>query len=386
METSTNRPVVLVSGVFDLLHPGHLAFLESAAKLGELHVAVAADTTVYNLRGRAPIIKAGERRHMLAALRCVAEAHPAPPGGVLDFVPVLEALRPAVFVVNDDGDTPEKRHAVETRGIRYLVQRRGEPGHATASRGTADLRKLETVPFRLDLAGGWLDQPFVSLHHPGPVINCSLEPRDEYELRSGMSSSTRRTAMSLWGPHLPADDREKVAKVIFACENPPGTVAVSGSQDAIGIVYPGINKLDYAGDYWPTKITPLLDEPVLSWLESRVYLLFAGPREPGFDVLGETYVDAARAAELARHAEGAWAAVQAMDAGAFGRAMTGAFEAQVAMFPRMLTPGIRERLSFAADNALGYKITGAGGGGYVVLFSEKPVPDAVRIKIRRAVG
>src|SRR5439155_10505013 len=101
----------------------------------------------------------------------------------------------------------------------------------------------------------------------------SIEPREEYLEGSGLASSTRRTAARLWGPQLPADDREKLARIIFACENPPGTTNVSGSQDAIGIVYPGVNRLVYSGEYWPEQITTLLEPNILSFIESHVQLI-----------------------------------------------------------------------------------------------------------------
>jgi hypothetical protein len=96
------------------------------------------------------------------------------------------------------------------------------------------------MPYRIDLAGGWLDQPFVSRHYPGSVITLCIEPTVEFNDRSGMATSTRYTALDIWGPRLPPGDSEKLARILFACNNPPGTEYVSGAQDAIGIVFPGL--------------------------------------------------------------------------------------------------------------------------------------------------
>jgi hypothetical protein len=54
----------------------------------------------------------------------------------------------------------------------------------------------------------------------------------------------------MWGARLPADNVEKLAKMLFAFDNPPGTKEISGSQDSIGIIYPGLAKADYDGEYW----------------------------------------------------------------------------------------------------------------------------------------
>ena len=56
-------------------------------------------------------------------------------------------------------------------------------------RSTTALRTINQMPFRIDLAGGWSDQPFVSKYYPGSVITISLEPTIQFNERSGMASS-----------------------------------------------------------------------------------------------------------------------------------------------------------------------------------------------------
>lgn len=53
------------------------------------------------------------------------------------------------------------------------------------------------------------------------------------------------------------------------------------------------------------------------------------------------------------------------------------------MFPNMLTPTIQMLIEQYGPQALGWKISGAGGGGYVIFVAEQPIPDAVRVIIRR---
>ena len=69
---------------------------------------------------------------------------------------------------------------------------------------------------------------------------------------------------------------------------------------------------------------------------------------------------------------------------AWGAATTDSFEAQTAMFPSMVSPEMREAVEKYRGTAFGWKITGAGGGGYWVLISEKPIPNALRIHACRA--
>ena len=84
-----------------------------------------------------------------------------------------------------------------------------------------------------------------------------------------MATSTRRTAMRLWGTPLPGGQPEKLALMLFCCDNPPGTTEISGSQDAIGLVFPGLAESDYAGDYWPQHIEHLADESALRFVEKH---------------------------------------------------------------------------------------------------------------------
>lgn len=66
-----------------------------------------------------------------------------------------------------------------------------------------------------------------------------------------MATSTRRKAIEIWGNKMPVGDYEKLAKILFAYDNPPGTEEISGSQDSIGLVYPGLAKAYYDKKYWP---------------------------------------------------------------------------------------------------------------------------------------
>ena len=374
---------VFVSGTFDLLHSGHVAFLAEAASHGDLYVCIGNDGCVFGLKGRYPVNSQDERKYLIDSLRSVKECRISRGMGLLDFAGELRDIRPDVFVVNEDGAHESKAQLCRELGIEYLVLRRLPHGGLPA-RSTTALRDECTIPFRIDLAGGWLDQPFVSQLHPGAVLTISLEPTHAFNNRSGMASSTRNKAIELWRTSLPQGNKEQVARILFSYENPPGTKEVAGSQDAIGIVYPGLNKLDYSGGYWPHAIESVQDEDVLSWLEDRLQLVPLEPRAPQFSVLAETRITADGARALAVAADDCWRAIRGMDISAFGRAFTASFDAQVAMFPSMVNRDIREFIDTHRAMACGWKLSGAGGGGYVILVSERVVPGAIQIRIRRA--
>ncbi len=377
----TNKKV-FVSGCFDMLHSGHVEFFHQAAAFGDLYVAVGSDKTLFELKGRVPVNPEQERLYMIRALSSVKDAFISQGSGMLDFAGELEQLHPDIFVVNADGNVRAKRELCERLGIEYHVLERVPHGDLPP-RSTTDLRALPTMPYRIDVCGGWLDQPWVSKKHPGPVITISLEPTIDFNERSGMATSTRRKAIDLWGPRLPHGDPQKLAKILFAYDNPPGTEYISGSQDSIGIVVPGLAISHYNGAYWPHKIEAAQTPEVLQFIENHLHLIPLGPRKNDFSVLSETHITRARAKALADAAHACWDAMLAQDVRAFGDAVRRGFEAQIAMFPNMVIPGLMDLIQEYRTRALGWKISGAGGGGYLILVADEPIPESVRIVIRR---
>ncbi len=374
---------VFVSGCFDLLHSGHIAFFEEASTHGDLYVGVGSDTTIIGLKGRKSVNSDKERLYMVSALKTVKDAWINQGSGLLDFELELRKLSPEIFFVNEEGYTPDKQKLCQELGIELMVSKR-IPHYGLPVRSTTALRKECRIPFRLDLAGGWLDQPYVSKFAAGPVVTISIEPDYDFNDRSGMSSSTRFKAIELWQTDIPEGDKEKLARTLFCFENPPGTKMFSGSQDSIGIVYPGVNKLDYQNEcYWPSSITSITSEDTLRWIEEHLWFINLSPRKANFDVLSGTKIDERGATALAKASNGLWDSILSKDLDAFSKYFRASFEAQIAMFPNMVNSFINETIKNYENDALGWKISGAGGGGYLVLVSEKPIANATQIKIRR---
>jgi cytidyltransferase-like protein len=373
---------VFVSGCFDLLHSGHIEFFQTAASYGDLYVAIGSDKTLYDLKGRPPINTEDERLFMIQSLSCVKNAVISRGSGMLDFIQELKEIKPDIFIVNEDGNTPDKENLCAELRIQYLVLQR-QPHLGLVGRSTTALRSTSNIPYRIDLAGGWLDQPFLSALYPGPVITISLEPTVEFNERSGMATSTRLKAIDLWGPRLPVDNPEKIAKVLFCYDNPPGTKEISGSQDSIGIVFPGLNISHYKGEYWPDRIDSVHDERILNFIENSLYLIPLGPREHSYRVLENTYINREGAKALAEAALNCWEAILNCDVVGFGKYMRASFEKQIAIFPSMLNEMMTQLIYQHQDRALGWKVSGAGGGGYLILISDRPIENGMKICIRR---
>jgi len=117
--------VVLASGVFDLLHYGHLRFLEEAKNSGgkgaKLVVVVARDKTVMRMKGKPPIMPEEERRALVEALKVVDEA-------ILGFEDfdmerVLNTVRPDIVALGyDQGYLEDKvKRAAKNIGINVRI-------------------------------------------------------------------------------------------------------------------------------------------------------------------------------------------------------------------------------------------------------------------------
>ena len=362
---------VFVSGCYDLLHSGHVEFFRQASQYGDLYVGIGSDSTIERLKGHKTMYSEQERLFMVRAIRYVKEAYINQGEGYLDFLPTLDIVKPDCLVVNEDGDREDKRELCRKRGMEYIVLKR-EPREGLTARSSTDLKQaVSQLPTRLDLAGTWIDQPYVSCHAPGWALTISLEPTFEIRERCGLSTSTRNTIKRVWPYRLPDMDPEMLARLVFCLENDPerSDGIVSGAQDAIGICVPGLARHYYNGSYWPEKIEYTSDAALLGWLEEHLCMIPMFPRRPGCSVVEGKDITPVKVRALAAAADRCWDAIQRMDLAAFASAYKASFDAQVAMFPAMIQPGVQDYIDrySAMDGVLAWKMPGAGGGGYLAL-------------------
>lgn len=390
MNSMEKRKKVFVSGCYDMLHSGHVAFFKEAAQYGDLYVGIGSDETILGYKHRKTVYSEKERLYMVKAIRYVKDAYINPGHGIMDFVETLDMVKPDVFVVNTDGGSEEKRKLCESRGIDYIELQR-VPDQGLEARSTTSLRKTECqIPTRLDLAGTWIDQPYVSKYHPGWAITISLEPTFEIRERCGLSTSTRNMIRKIWPNQLPDMDPEMLAKLSFCFENEPRRQShVSGAQDAIGICMPGLVRHYYNANFWPEKIESVHDEEVLSWLESHLCLIPMFPRPDGLNVLNGSNITEEGVVRLASAADDCWDAILRKDLDAFANAYLESFEAQVAMFPAMRPEEVDAFIERYRPEVMAYKMPGAGGGGYLACVVEdfdkfyERHPEAIPLTIRR---
>ena len=383
---------VFVSGCYDLLHSGHVEFFRQAAEYGELYVGIGSDKTIQDYKHHKTVYSEQERLFMVKSIRYVKEAYINAGSGIMDFVPTLDIVKPDVFVVNEDGSHPDKEKVCRERGIEYVVLRR-DPHEGLTARSSTDLKKSQSqIPTRLDLAGTWIDQPYVSQYAPGWAITISLEPTFEIRERCGLSTSTRNVIKKIWPYQLPNMDPEMLAKLVFCFENDPerSDGIISGAQDAIGICMPGLCRHYYNNRFWPEKIETCEDESVLQFLEQHLVMIPMEPRKPGCSVVEGKDITEAKVKALAAAADRCWEAIMSRDLDAFARAYKDSFDAQTAMFPAMIQGCVASYINRFKDQVLAWKMPGAGGGGYLACVVDDAAafvaghPEAFGLTIRRA--
>jgi hypothetical protein len=323
---------------------------------------------------------------MVKAIRYVTDACINTGSGYMDFIESVDRVKPDIFVVNSDGGSEEKRQFCKERGIEYVELER-VPDAGLEARSTTSLRTnvKSLLPYRLDLAGTWIDQPYVSEYGPGWAITISLEPTYEFMERGGMSTSTRNAIKKIWPYELPNYHEEMLAKLVFCFENEPTKQEhVSGAQDAIGICMSGLNRHYYDKHYWPEKIESCHDEKILSWLEQHICLIPMFPRPAGYSVIDGCKITAEGVKALSSAAADCWNAIMNMDLQAFAKAYQASFDAQIAMFPAMMSYKVAEYIDQYRSQVLAWKMAGAGGGGHLAVVYDGKKPEAgIPITIRR---
>ncbi len=118
-------PRVVITGCYDWLHSGHIRFFMDAAAYGALYAVVGSDRNVELLKGPGhPLQREQERQYMVGAVRSVHQCVVSSGSGWMDAEPEIARIRPARYVVNEDGDQPEKADFCREHGIEYVVLQR----------------------------------------------------------------------------------------------------------------------------------------------------------------------------------------------------------------------------------------------------------------------
>ena len=250
------------------------------------------------------------------------------------------------------------------------------------------------IPYRMAFAGGWIDQPFISRLNPSPpgsMVVVALEPTFRFMDRCGMGTSTRKVAEQIWPEGLPAGDPAELVRWLYWAEN-QDKEEPSGSQDMAGLVYPGINRLDYdiacENGYFPCHVESCQDANVKSWLEEAIHLIPVNQRPEAYNPLGTKNLDPEWVLRLGKSGQDCYSAILAKDLRGLGESMNECMCCWEMLLPHTVQhPSISinlvEILRYYQNRYAGAMYSGCGGG-YLYIVSNEPVPGSFQVKVRLA--
>jgi len=373
--------IVMISGCYDLLHAGHIAFFKTAAQYGKVHAYVGQDQNIKFLKGKAPYFSQEERKYMVGAVRYVEKANIASGSGMLDFEADMKVLKPDIFIVNSDGYTEGKKRICDENGVELIVLDR-IPEEGLPARSSSSSKKELKFPYRVCLAGGWMDQPWVSEKYPGSVVVAQMYPTLDFNDRSGMATSSRKVAIELWGDEYPEGDPVRNAQLLFGAENPPGSEYISGTQDHIGLLVPGITRIDYNGKYWPENLVNTIDPETCEWLSNVLHFAPLQPRPEGYNPLLKQNLDPKIIKRLGDSGFACYDAILKKDVKQLGESMKESFLCWSEMLPYTVPDWVMEEMQQNYFPKYSGAITSGSGGGYIVFPSEEFIEGTIKVKIR----
>lgn len=223
------------------------------------------------------------------------------------------------------------------------------------------------------------------------MVVVGVEPEFWFMERAGIATGTRVIATARWRGRLPNRPPAKLVRELYDAEN-KGKAEPSGSQDMVGLIYPGINRLDYDfaanGGVFPSHIESINSPRIARWLERVIHLLPVAPRPDGYNPLGEKNLSARWIARLGQSGWDCFEAIRRMDAAALGASMNECMKCWATLLPHTVRHATIKTDLVGLLKAYQSQYPGAMysgcGGGYLFVVSEKPVPGALRVRVRLA--
>ena len=247
------------------------------------------------------------------------------------------------------------------------------------------------IPYRMAFAGGWIDQPFVSKLNPdqsGSMVTVCIHPTFRMMDRCGMSTSTRKVAAELWGC-LPEGDPKQLVRQLYDAEN-RGQSAPSGSQDMVGLIYPGVSRIDYdykhEGGYFPVHVESNTDPTIARWIEGAISMVPVCPRPDGYNPLERQNMTSEWVRRLGQSGRDCYDTICSRDLNGLGASMNECMRCWEALLPDVvdhhtLTVNLRALLKHYQERYPGAMYSGCGGG-YLYVVSDQPVPGGIRVSVR----
>jgi hypothetical protein len=248
------------------------------------------------------------------------------------------------------------------------------------------------MPYRIALAGGWIDQPFVSRHDPSPpgsMVVIAVHPDFRFMDSCGIGTSTRKVAQRLWGSRIPARPPAELVRELYDEEN-SGRAEPSGSQDMVGLVYPGVSRIDYdirhEGGIFPARVESCTDPGVAEWIQRVIHILPVAQRPAGYSPLDVKNIEASWVRRLGASGRACFESLAARDLRGLQESMDECMRAWAALLPGTVR---HPRITVDLEGILrhyqaeyGGAMYSGCGGGYLFVATDREVPGSFRVRVR----
>jgi len=223
------------------------------------------------------------------------------------------------------------------------------------------------------------------------MVVVQIEPNFRPMDRSGIATGTRSVAMKLWDGRVPNRPPDELVRELYQAEN-NGKAEPSGSQDMIGLIYPGVSRLDYDfaknGGVFPVHVESCNRPKVSRWLEKMLHLLPVEPRPEGYSPLQNQNLEPKWIARLGQCGKDCYEAIVRRDAAALGAALNLNMQCWERLLPHtvrhpLIKVDLVSLLKAYQRRYLGAMYSGCGGG-YLIVVSNEPVPGSLKVNVRVA--
>ncbi|MBN1215832.1 MAG: FAD synthase [Candidatus Lokiarchaeota archaeon] len=115
---------VMIAGTFDILHPGHIFFINEAAKLGEVYVVVATDINRSKYSGYKPIVPENQRLELIKNIKNVKEARLG--RNDTNTLKIVEEINPDIILLGptQNYNEEELKHELQNRNLNHILVKR----------------------------------------------------------------------------------------------------------------------------------------------------------------------------------------------------------------------------------------------------------------------
>ena len=394
-----DKKIVFATGCYDILQSGHAVFFNQCKSFGDiLVVGVGRDKIIEQLKGIGrPVNPENNRVFLVASLEDVdyATLNGEELGeGKIDFMNILEVLKPDIFVINDDDSGLEfKKELCKKLSIFPQTVSRVVPKELIPTSTTNIINKINyafRAPLRIDFAGGWTDVPYIMYGKKGYVSNIAINPLIEYKngrfnfsgypRGSGLSTSTAAKLLEMISAknyNVESKTLPHIGEDLFNLENKELQWFI-GRQDQYAIVYGGFNCFEFGDDY-AAPIGEAIPKKTLENLRKNLLLIHTSISRNAQTAVEEVYrnhktpegIDAID--KLAKYGKLFAEALLKEDFNQCAEIIDANWQAQKQLAPSCTTPELDEMYDFALKHgAKAGKLCGAGGGGAFVFYCEDP--------------